>query len=266
MKPIVSRLAKAAFALADTPYGRWHGPRLLIYHQVGTHLLREMEVPTDTFARQLDWLAEHGEIVDLDTALTSVTTARADCTFSLGFDDGYLDLFTTAYPLLVAASIPFTLYLTTRPVDTREALTPGGGAEPLRWEHVQEMMDSGLVTLGAHTHTHPDLRNLPADIIGAELDRCNELISSRTGIVAEHFAYPKGYWDAVADREVRQRYRTAVLGAGPPITPATDPYLLHRIPVQRTDGLVFFKRKMLTGMRWEERTRRSLRGYRGPPA
>lgn len=264
MNPIVSRAAKTVFALADVLYGRWPGPRLLIYHQVGEHLLREMEVPIDSFVRQLDWLSEHGEVVELDTALTRIGSELAELTFTLGFDDGYLDVFTTAFPLLVARDIPFTLYLTTRPVETGEPLEAGPGSEPLRWEHVREMLDSGLVTIGAHTHTHPDLRGMSAAAIAAELDRSNELILERTGVRPDHFAYPKGYWAALADPEVRVRYRTAVLGAGDPISEVTDPYRLHRLPVQRTDGFAFFKRKMTTGMRWEERTRRALRGYRGP--
>ena len=49
-----------------------------------------------------------------------------------------------------------------------------------------------------------------------------------------------------------------------PITGSTDPYLVHRLPIQRSDGVAYFKRKAMRGMRLEEKARRLLRGYRGP--
>ncbi|MGH8937556.1 MAG: polysaccharide deacetylase family protein, partial [Acidimicrobiia bacterium] len=129
---------------------------------------------------------------------------------------------------------------------------------------VSEMMASGLATIGAHTHRHPDLRTIKEDAIAEELDRSNELIEKHTGVGPRHFAYPKGYWAPRAEPLLRQRYASAVLGAGPPVTGETDPYRVHRIPVQRSDGVFFFTRKARTGLPAEERVRRALRGYRGP--
>ena len=62
-KRLLKVAAKAVFALVDPLFGPFPGPRILIYHQVGVNFGREMEVSTDTFRRQLDWMQSHGEIV-----------------------------------------------------------------------------------------------------------------------------------------------------------------------------------------------------------
>lgn len=261
---ILARTAKSAFAASDLFARSAPGPRILIYHQIGTDLGREMEVPTHVFVQQLDWMHSHGSIVELAQALDRRGDSGSDRLFSLGFDDGYADLYASAFPIMKERGIPFTLYLTTGPVETGDPMTKGGQADPLRWAEVIEMLGTGLVTIGAHTHSHPDMRGLSISQIEAELDTSNRLIEERTGVRPLDFAYPKGYWDAATDRQVRARYKTAVLGGGPPVMSDTDLYRLHRIPIQRSDGFLFFKRKLLTGMRLEETVRRKLHGYSGP--
>ncbi len=58
---------KLAAAAGDKVVGPLRGPRILIYHQVGAGTGLEMEVTTDDFRRQLDWLGDNGEVVDLET-------------------------------------------------------------------------------------------------------------------------------------------------------------------------------------------------------
>ncbi|MDP8959441.1 MAG: polysaccharide deacetylase family protein [Actinomycetota bacterium] len=257
------RAAKGTFAVADLALGEWPGPRLVIYHRVTSGLGREMELPFEFFRRQLDWLLEHGEIVDLESALERRHRPESRRCYVLTFDDGYEDLHRLAFPLLRQRRVPFVLYLTTEPVTSGRHL--GQGGEPVSWDQVREMLESGLMTLGAHTHLHQDLRGREAGEVAADLDQSNELIERHTGVRPLHFAYPKGYWDPVAEVEVRKRYQTAVLGAGRPITAISDLHRLHRLPVQRSDELFFFRRKMVGGMRLEERVRSSLKGYRHPP-
>jgi len=262
---VLRSLAKAAFAAGDIGRRRRPGPRLLIYHQVGTDLGRQMEVPLDRFLAQLDLLRREGSIVPLDTALARIGEPGDDRLFVLTFDDGYADVYHNAFPHLVERQIPFTLYLTTDPIERRAESFGHPGAVPLTWDQVADMAGSGLATIGAHTHTHPDLRHLDEETIVAELDRSNELIEDRTGVAPRHFAYPKGWWAPRAEAPIAARYDTAALGEGPPITPATNPYRLHRVAIQRADTMAFFARKLATGMVWEERVRRRLRGYDGPP-
>ncbi len=256
------RALKAALAAPELAAKRRPGPRILIYHQVGTNLGREMEVATETFASQIDFLEAEGSIVSLDDAVSRIGTPGDDRLFVLTFDDGYADMYTNAFPLLLERGVPFTLYVTTLPVEDPSVSRPG--ALPLNWGQLEEMFDSGLATVGAHTHSHPDLRSLSSDAVAAELDESNALIHDRLSVDPRHFAYPKGWWAAGAETKVRERYATAVLGEGPPNRSGTDHYRLHRVAVQKSDGVRFFKRKLATGLVLEDRLRRIVRSYHGP--
>lgn len=264
LKEAARKASKVAFAAADPFFGSFGGPRILIYHQIEAGLGRQMEVTKKAFVAQLDWLDTHGTVVSLDDAVAARGSEHAERRFVLTFDDGYDDFFRHGYPELVARGMPFVLYLTTHPAESGEALLPGGGAEPVTWDQVATMLESGLMTLGAHTHTHLDLRTASADQVEDELGRSDDLIRLRTGVVARHFAYPWGYWSEAADGSVRKRYATATLGTGPPINASTDPLLLNRVAVQLSDGVFFFTRKMRTGLRLEDVVRRRLVGYGGP--
>lgn len=262
MNSVLRSAAKVAFATADFPYRTRPGPRILIYHQVGAGLGRQMEVTVPNFEFQVQWMLDEGSIVSLDEAIARAGEPEAHRLFVVTFDDGYRDVFDVALPTLSAAGIPFTVYVTTEPVESGVASTPGGRANPLTWDQLAQMASMGA-TIGAHTHTHPDLRDIPAHAAREELDASNRLIEARLGIRPEHFCYPYGYWSETAEPAIRERYRTATLGAGPPVTASSDPYRIHRVPIQLSDSRFFFVRKMESGMVLEERVRRRISGYRG---
>ena len=262
MRSLPRLATKALFAAADVALPRLRGPRILIYHQVGTDLGREMEVTEADFAAQLDWMEANGEVVAFDTALTTRHESEAERSYVLTFDDGYRDLYDVAWPHLRERQLPFLLYLTTGHVESQQPLDHPR-ALPLSWDQIEEMLASELMTLGAHTHTHPDLRGLDAAGIERELDDSDGIIESHTSVRPRHFAYPWGYWSATADRITRTRYQTAAMGAPVEATPFVDDHLVPRLPVQRSDGVIFFRMRMRNGLRWEERVRRRLRGYRG---
>jgi len=83
------------------------------------------------------------------------------------FDDGYLDNWVHAFPVLKKLGVKAAMYLVTSLVE-RQALPREGVAvsdtrrrerDPggfLSWAEARAMADSGLVTFGSHTHTHRD--------------------------------------------------------------------------------------------------------------
>lgn len=257
MSGVLRQVSKAVFAVGDRLLPDLPGPRILIYHQVGGGSDLEMEVAPDAFRSHVEWLADNADVVPLE---------RAEGTDSvvLTFDDGYRSLYEEAVPLLQKRRMPFTLFLTTAPVETGEPLREHPGAEPLTWDMVKEMLDSGLMTIGAHTHTHPDFRHLTPAEVEAELDRSDALIEERLGTRPRYFAYTWGYWSPSADPAVRRRYDRAFLGGPPPFPRLSDPHLAYRVPVQLSDGTRWFHSRIRGGLRWEEAVRRRLRGYRGP--
>jgi peptidoglycan/xylan/chitin deacetylase (PgdA/CDA1 family) len=223
-----------------------------------------MEVTLEQFEHQLGYLMDEWEVVSLEDAIARSNEPDSHKLVVLTFDDGYSDTFTTAFPVLRSVGLPFTLYVSSGHVESGRSRYPDLAAEPLNWEMIGTMLESGLLTLGSHTHSHVDVRELSAGGIERELARCDDLIEERVGVEARHFAYPWGYWSQAADRLVRERYESAVLGAAQSSASAWDPYRIHRYPIQLSDGMRYFPARLRGGLLLEERVRRLIRGYRGP--
>jgi len=261
MRSRLRQASKAVFAGLDMLVHPADGPRVLIYHQIGGGSGLEMEVEVDTFQWQLDWLSDNCRVVDLEGALSRPDERGVVLTF----DDGYQSVHDLAFPLLVERRLPFTLYVTTDPIETGRPLREHPGSNPLSWEQIKSMMGTGLLTIGAHTHTHPDFRVIGAEAVERELSISNELLDRRLGVTPRHFAYPWGYWSEAADPHVRVRFATAALGSRLPRERwRYDSHLIHRVPVQASDGTRWFKKRIESGLVFEESVRRRLRGYEGP--
>lgn len=129
---------------------------------------------------------------------------------------------------------------------------------------LEEMAETALVTIGAHTHGHFELPSLNDERVEAELSRCDELLKGRLGIRVEHFAYPRGAWNERVERFVKKRYRSAVhVGGGVVNRGQWDRYRLPRIPVQGSDGMRWFESRISGDLRYEELTVRMLKHLRG---
>jgi peptidoglycan/xylan/chitin deacetylase (PgdA/CDA1 family) len=261
---VTRTVAKTVFATADLLFPNPKGPRVLIYHQVGAGLGRQMEVTADDFAYQLQWLTSNREVVAFDEAVVRWDQPGSERLVALTFDDGYADTFTTAFPLMRQFELPFLVYLATESIETGVALGPAGAADPLSWDQIVEMLESGLLTVGAHTHRHTDLRDCSPETLEDEMTSSDDLIGRRLGLRPAHFAYPWGYWSETAARVIDQRYETAAIAGTPRPTPTLQRHKVQRYPVQLSDGTRFFEARLRGGLRVEEQVRRWIDRYSGP--
>ena len=205
---------------------------ILLYHRVGAGE-REIDLRAPAFERQLCHLSEHETVLSLDASLTGGRHGGVVITF----DDGYRDFYDHALPLLVRHRVPAILYLTT-------ANVASGAADALAWSQLAEALATGLVTVGAHTHTHVDLSHASEQTAREELQRCQGLIEDRLGIPCRHFSYPWAVGSPAADRLVRSIFDTAARRAWRTNRHGRiDPYRLGRTPVLRSDGRLFFAAK-----------------------
>jgi peptidoglycan/xylan/chitin deacetylase (PgdA/CDA1 family) len=224
-----------------------------------------MDLSPGAFSAQLDWMSDHGEIVSLDEALRRIGTPEGDKCYVLTFDDGHESLYRVAFPILAQRGIPFTLYVTTAPLEADLLLHGNPSFRLASWEEIRTMRESGLMTIGAHGHEHLDARAHDRDTLENDLRACNQLLRARLEVDPDHFAYPWGHASSEADRPVRSFYRTAAIGGGGALRRATDRHRLPRIPVMSSDHSLFvFSRKTWGGFRLE-RGLRSLRDQMTSP-
>ena len=247
--------------------GTW---AILMYHRVTGDSGLQLDVDFRDFEAQMRWLARHGRVVSLDEALDAaeggVPVWHDRPTFVLTFDDAFQDFYTTAWPILQGLGFPSTLYVPTGFVEhsKRVPLSRGvkrkGALAPVSWAMLGELVESPLVTIGAHTHGHYELPSLSDHRVEEEICQCDELLQEKLGIVVKHFAYPRGVWDERVERFVKKHYRSAVhVGGGPVTGDRCDRYRLPRIPVQASDRMRWFEARIGGDLRYEESAVRILK-------
>lgn len=265
LKSIMRRALKPVSAASDLIARPGRGVTILIYHRVGAGSDSEVDLDAGLFEDQMAELAQSGRAATLDDALAMAhdTATPALDPVVVTFDDGTPDVVDNALPILERHRIPMTLYLATATVGA-----PQGFWAPddptISWAALRDAMTTGLIDIGSHTHNHALLDRLAPDHIDAELDRSIDLIGEHLETQARHFAYPKALPPSpAADAAVRSRFASAAIaGTRPNRYGATDPHLLFRSPVQRSDAMVWFRRKLAGGMGLEDRLRDRINARR----
>lgn len=206
------------------------GVHVLAYHLVGAGTGGAVDVSVERFEADLDVL--DGRVVSLGAALRGEAEAGS---VVLTFDDAYANFYAEAFPRLAARRMPSVLYVPTGFIDRTHGVPIQGteGLPPCTWANLDELVASGLVTIGAHTVTHPSLTGVSVDRATWELAAGRARLEDRLGVAVPDFCYPRGLWSGRLDRLVQAHYETAVIGGGRALRPGeTAPTRLQRISLR----------------------------------
>ncbi|MCT9093128.1 polysaccharide deacetylase family protein [Streptomyces sp. ASQP_92] len=243
---------------------------ILMYHAVAhspAEAVFGLSVSPDAFADQMELLAELG--------CTPVTTAELAYAWRtagslprrpvlITFDDGYEGVHRHALPVLATYGFTSTLFVSTAWL--RGAHDEGDAPDTmLDWDQVRELAAAGT-EIGGHSHSHPQLDQLPDDRLWFETLRCKEILTGELGERPVSFAYPYGYSNRRVRRTVRSAGFSQALAVGNALAERRQgPYALKRMTVRRTTVLDEFERLVLGSGRDIARTfagdRALTRGY-----
>jgi peptidoglycan/xylan/chitin deacetylase (PgdA/CDA1 family) len=207
---------------------------ILLFHRVGAGD-REVDLQGGAFDAMMADIAGRERVLTLDEALED----GSDGGVVITFDDGYRDFHEVALPVLVRHRVPAVLYAATGLVGAPEL-----GRDALGWDHLEEAVSTGLVTVGSHTHSHVHLGGASRAVAEEEMRRSKELIEDRLGVPCRHFAYPFAVGSPVAEESARSLFASAALGWGTNRRGRIDRHRLQRTPVLRSDGMFFFRAKV----------------------
>jgi peptidoglycan/xylan/chitin deacetylase (PgdA/CDA1 family) len=167
---------------------------ILMYHEVAARAdtASRLAVSPDAFAAQLAHLHDRRYQTVTMSALADALAGRAELperAVALTFDDGFADFHETALPVLQKYGFTATVFVTTDWIeDAGPAARPRPGRK-LTWQQVLDTAAAG-VEIGAHSHTHPELDQLPVRQLEHELREAKSLLEDRLGSPVPALAYP----------------------------------------------------------------------------
>lgn len=241
---------------------------VLMYHHVSPNPGLATVAPA-CFAAQMAGLTQAGyATLGADDFLAFFTEGRAvpQKSVLITFDDGYLDNYVHAFPILRRHQLRATIFAITGRIGDGAARACAEDASPLpdcpdhrgckaaiaagqadtvmlRWSEIERMRASNTLEIHSHTHEHRRWdREYPqtAERLAAleeDLTRSRETLKARLGIASRHLCWPwghraEGYTELAEKLGFTAQYST-LPGAN---TRHTDRRYIHRFPVKDRAG------------------------------
>lgn len=201
------------------------GLPVLNYHQVNDRFQTVLTMKPENFEEQIKYLHDNGyhsiTQAQFDAYMTG-ETELPDKSVMITFDDGYVDNYEYAYPILKKYGMTGTIFVITNLVGTKGYLT---------WPQIREMSAGGM-EFGSHTISHKPLTSYDQNGMRQELAGSKTILEQHLGKDCTYIAFPEGMFnDMVMEETQHAGYRYAFTVDTGRVFPWDDPYDLNRVPI-----------------------------------
>jgi peptidoglycan/xylan/chitin deacetylase (PgdA/CDA1 family) len=211
---------------------------ILMYHQVAVPSSKHQlnVVSPQSFARQMEFLKKNKyAVISFQELAEGIQAGKSFQRNSvvLTFDDGYLDNYTQAFPVLQKHGFPAIVFTVSDFVNTDGYVT---------WEQLKTMDDAGF-KVGSHTRRHaylPDIKDRA--VLEDEILNSKRILETYMGRPIEFFSYPVGGLNHEIMDVVKQAgYKAAAATNRGTDKLNRDVYQLNRMRIKDSDSdLVFW--------------------------
>ncbi|HWR44555.1 polysaccharide deacetylase family protein [Sporomusa sp.] len=158
---------------------------VLLYHRVGTET-DNLTISTKRFEQDMESLSQSGyntlSLAQVKQRLQGQNSKLPDKPIIITFDDGYLDNYKNAFPVLQKYSMKASFYIITGMMGNNDRLTAS---------QIREMEAAGM-DFGSHTVTHRQLAELTPQEVTNELNQSKIDLEQLLGKPVDFIAYPCG--------------------------------------------------------------------------
>jgi peptidoglycan/xylan/chitin deacetylase (PgdA/CDA1 family) len=243
------------FLLKGSSAGRIHA--ILRYHSVGD---QPWAVPLKALREQMTYLKSNFQVVLLRDFERHADSNSSRALVTVTFDDGALDNYTEALPVLERLDLKATFFVITGCIggqyNGRSYQTPVMNREQLR-----ELARLGH-EIGAHTVNHPDLTGIDRQRVLSEMCDCKRHLEDLTQASVPSFAYPFGSYNQVTRSCVQEAGFQFATTSCEALVPEKDVdwWALPRVGVDGSMSSAQFRGKVSPALELYE----GLRGRRRP--
>jgi len=215
------------------------GVPILYYHSVKLEGGNELRMPPKEFEAQMTYLEDNGyHSVSLDQLYQASYKGGGlpSKPFVISFDDGYVDNYTTAFPIITKHGFTATVFMVTSYIN---------GAGFMSWQQLKELVANGWEIEG-HTTTHPYLTKIldPSTLL-SEISPPKKLLEKELGQKINFFAYPYGDLNSNVVQAIKDTgYFMAVTTKRGWANDKADAWHVHRVYCYASMGMNEFARRM----------------------
>jgi len=174
-------------------------PRItvILYHRVTDEVRDNLTVGVEQFDRQMGLLKKYFHVLSIDEVMNSGKIAPSKKPMvCVTFDDGYLDNYSNAAPILMKHGLPAAFFISTGIVNSTNSFPHDdrrGNAEipKMTWDDLRKMKEWGF-TIGSHTVNHIDCAAEAEERVLEELQESRDELKEQLGLSGMLFAYPYG--------------------------------------------------------------------------
>ncbi|QBY42874.1 polysaccharide deacetylase family protein [Arsenophonus nasoniae] len=191
---------------------------ILMYHHVSPSP-GLVTLSPKTFTQQMTWLANSGwktlSTKELEQFYQGKPFPRKSVMIT--FDDGYLDNWVYAFPVLEQLQLKASIFLITKDIGNgkvrklsnigyshRECEIKIGNGQAddvmLRWSEIEHMQASELIEFHNHTYSHLRWDQLETNIerrhaaLIADIEQCRNILIKQLGYCSQHLCWPQGFY------------------------------------------------------------------------
>jgi peptidoglycan/xylan/chitin deacetylase (PgdA/CDA1 family) len=203
---------------------------ILCYHAVDDDE-SDLTISPRRFEKHMEWLARVATPIDL-CSLAQLLCGEISVPrpVVVTFDDGYASVFDAAFPVLQRLGIPFGVFVATSFVRQEQTLRDRGRPF-VSWLELRCMLDSGLLTVGSHTHSHETEMPLDPDVFGKDVEESLATLHDHLGVNAKTFAFPKGRYDTASLTKIQPWFDLTFARNGLQTAAVRDGQPLRRIDI-----------------------------------
>lgn len=201
------------------------------------------------FVAQLKYIKRHYKVISMCDYLMARQNRQPVPRHSviLTFDDGLRNFLTVAAPVLNELRLPATMFLVTDWVEARDQSNLGPNWTPfddrisLSWSEAKTLQSTQAIKFGSHTHSHPELHQLSANVDRELHDSLGALRENLHDVFPPTLAYPYGnYSQSIAAKARLAGYSCALTTEAGCNSVNTDLFRLRRAVVRRYDTIDIF--------------------------
>lgn len=215
------------------------GIPILMYHSIGYEKGNDLRVPKEKFAQQMKYLYNNGyttlnlrqvyDFFQYDTPIPKKSVV-------LTFDDGYIDNYLYAYPVLKKYNFNATVFIVTSWVNKDKAY--------MNSAQLKEIDKNGF-QVESHTAYHDELVTLSKQKQVNTFQKSKKFLENTLNRKIDYIAYPFGKFNKNSIDALKEtKYKMALTIKGSWARKKSGIYSVHRMRITDTDTIKSFKNKI----------------------